>query len=169
MAITDLFFGTASAQGGAPSVPGQTPPPLNYPNEGREEFYGGSGQQSGASPYDGPMEDGEIRGYGETFGDDTRVNTGKIEDPVNIALLDNYSLPDAIAMGATLLTEIAMGLAVGFLIWGALNFAMAAGDEEKTEHAKEIMRWSIIGLIISLMAFSAVYTVTNLIGYSAPS
>ncbi len=98
------------------------------------------------------------------FGAQTHDNLGGIKPPVALPDPTNYSLPDAIAMGATFLTEIASGLAVCFLIWGAISFALAAGDEEKIDHAKAIMKWSIFGLIIALFALTVVTLVQNAVG-----
>ncbi len=164
MALTD-FFKAASAQAPAPGAPPAGPP---VPAQsGRTENYGGSGQQSGAGDNLGPQEGGDLRGYHDNFGDDTINTLGQIKGPSFLPDANEYSLPEAIAMGATVLTEVAAGLAICFLIWGALNFSMAAGDEERVEHAKDIMRWSIIGLIVALMSFGIVYMVSSAIGTGA--
>lgn len=171
--IDNQLFATKIGASG-PAVPGATPPPLGTSPRpmasptGNLNSYGDSGQQSGAivGPNDYIMEDGEIRGMHDNFGKKTGVNIGKFESPSLIPKGDNYSLSDAISTGGVMLTEIAAGLAVGFLIWGAMKFATAAGDEENTAHAKQIMKWSIGGLILALIAFGMIEVATNAINNS---
>ena len=55
------------------------------------------------------------------------------------------------------------GLAVIFLIFGAIRYATAAGDQEQTDQAKRTMVWSVGGLVISLLAAGIVQFILNTI------
>jgi hypothetical protein len=122
--------------------------------------YGGGGSQTGTDPTGGIREGADRRGMHDNFGKETHDNIGRFDPPVNIVSTD-YSLADSIAIGAEVLTEVAIGLSTAFLIWGALRFALAAGDEERVDHAKAIMKWAVMGLVVSLVAFGMVRLVSN--------
>lgn len=122
--------------------------------------YGTGGSQTGNDPTDTIQEGGDRRGMHENFGKETHDNVGRFDAPSSVVSTD-YSLADSIAIGAEVLTEVAIGLSTAFLIWGALRLAMAAGDEEQIDHAKAIMKWSVMGLILSLIAFGMVSLVSG--------
>lgn len=93
--------------------------------------------------------------------------------------------PDNASIGSTGLSEITVrgmitlimnwllyllaALAVlGFVIAGIL-YITAAGDEAKTEKAKGLITYSIIGLVVALLGLVIVRTVSNLVGVSGTS
>ncbi len=172
MAITDFFPRALAQIDGVPYVPNGTPPipaGVNTPNP--EPTVPGTPPPLNTptpSPLATPTPEAAPSNFPNEapaeFGSKTLDTVGRVEPPSMLPSATEYSLPDAIATGATVLTEIAAGLAVCFLIWGAIVFAMAAGDEEKIDHAKAIMKWSVFGLIIAITALGMVALVQNAIG-----
>lgn len=65
-------------------------------------------------------------------------------------------------------TKWILGL-VGFvallsLVWGGTLYIISFGDEAGLKKAKTIIIWSIVGLIVILLAFFIVQTVANILG-----
>lgn len=52
-------------------------------------------------------------------------------------------------------------LAVVFLIYGGFRYITAGSSEEGVESAKRIIKNSIIGLVVIILAFIIVITITN--------
>lgn len=61
-----------------------------------------------------------------------------------------------LGLGITLLLVACIILALGFLIYGALNFIMSEGDKTKVESARRTIVYSIIGLLVAIFSFFAV-------------
>jgi chromate transport protein ChrA len=57
---------------------------------------------------------------------------------------------------ARIVTGLAITLSVIFIIFGAIQFLTAYGNDEKLGNAKKGITFAIIGLIISLLSFSIV-------------
>lgn len=57
---------------------------------------------------------------------------------------------------ADFLTLIAGGIALILLVYGGIQYSLAMGEEERTNQAKRTIKWSMIGLILSITAFSVV-------------
>ncbi len=55
------------------------------------------------------------------------------------------------------------GLTVVSLIWGGFRYITAYGNEEAAESAKRIIKHSILGLIIVVLAFAIVAIITNIL------
>ncbi len=49
---------------------------------------------------------------------------------------------------------IAVFLAFYYLVWGAISYIMAQGKKENLAKARARITWAIIGLMITLLAFS---------------
>jgi len=65
-----------------------------------------------------------------------------------------------------LLLFIGVILAVSFLAYGGLKWITSEGEKEKSAQAKNIIIYSIIGLIIIILAFSFVKIIGQLLGVS---
>lgn len=52
-------------------------------------------------------------------------------------------------------------IAVIMLIWGGLQYVISAGDSKRVENAKSTILYSIIGIVIALLAFAIVNFVTG--------
>lgn len=78
--------------------------------------------------------------------------------------LSEISIRDMITLIMNWLLYLLAALAVlGFVIAGIL-YITAAGDEGKTEKAKGLITYSIIGLVVALLGLVIVRTVSNLVG-----
>lgn len=51
-----------------------------------------------------------------------------------------------------------------FVIYGGFLYITAGGDDTKAENAKKILMYAVIGIIVCLMSFALINTVTNLGG-----
>lgn len=82
----------------------------------------------------------------------------------------NCGLPSTPLNNATLGTvittvyQVVGGLSVLFLVLGGARYAVSGGDPSNTKKAKETILYSIIGMVIALMAFLAVQFITNKAG-----
>ena len=52
-------------------------------------------------------------------------------------------------------------VAVIMLIWGGLQYVISAGDSKRVESAKSTILYSIIGIVVALLAFAIVNFVTT--------
>ncbi len=52
-------------------------------------------------------------------------------------------------------------VATGFIIYGGFLYITAAGDDGKVENAKKILMFSAIGIIVILLSFAIVNTLTG--------
>lgn len=73
-------------------------------------------------------------------------------------------------IGAIIVTVIQwiMGIVglicVIMIIYGGVTYATAAGVEERIETGKKILMWAIVGLIISIVAFTLAKTIVGMFG-----
>lgn len=77
---------------------------------------------------------------------------GCIETPGGV-IDPNESLFSLILKVADFLTLIAGSIAIIMLLVAGIKYALAMGDDDKISQAKETMKWSIIGLVISISAY----------------
>lgn len=88
----------------------------------------------------------------------------------HLALALNYSEIKSLSLEATLAraTEVLLGLIAGiallFVIIGGLLYVTAAGNEEQLRKAKQTITYAIIGLIVAILAYSVIKTVTTVFG-----
>ena len=68
----------------------------------------------------------------------------------------DITLDEAIANVLNWLYSILMSVAIIFLIYGAFLFVTASGNEEQVGKGKQIILWALIGVIVALLANSAV-------------
>ncbi len=61
-----------------------------------------------------------------------------------------------------ILTIIAIILSVFFLIWGGIKWVMSSGDKGKIEQARSAIIASIVGLVISLLAYFIISVVVRI-------
>ncbi|MFH0820473.1 MAG: hypothetical protein V1908_01735 [Candidatus Peregrinibacteria bacterium] len=66
--------------------------------------------------------------------------------------------------GIGLLSKAVAVVSIIILIWGAILYSSAAGDEQKTAKARKAIIGAIIGLIVGLLAPSVVNWVTSSLG-----
>lgn len=69
-------------------------------------------------------------------------------------------------IGETIMTVLSLVgvLAVIFIIYAGFIWMTAAGNEQKAEKGKSILKRSVIGLIIILCAYAITYFIINMLG-----
>jgi hypothetical protein len=64
---------------------------------------------------------------------------------------------------ANVLIFLVGAVAVIMLIWGGLQYVISAGDSKRVESAKNTILYSIIGIVVAILAYAIVnFVVTNL-------
>ena len=102
-------------------------------------------------------------------GDVSAVNTGLIDandNPDNIAgstsAWSTGSLREAILVVINFFLFFLGLVATVFVIYGGFLYITAGGDDGKVESAKKILMYSVVGILICLMSFALINTVTNM-------
>ncbi|MCC6404813.1 MAG: hypothetical protein IT405_00265 [Candidatus Yanofskybacteria bacterium] len=67
----------------------------------------------------------------------------KITNPIGVE-----NLEDLLAVISDRLLEIIIPIAVLMYVWAGVNLLIAAGDPGKIKKAKDIMKWTTLGLLI---------------------
>jgi hypothetical protein len=65
-------------------------------------------------------------------------------------------IPDVINDTITRLLELAVAISVVALIYGGTCYVFSSGDMQKTENAKKIVKYSLIGIFIAGVSFAIV-------------
>ena len=78
-------------------------------------------------------------------------------------LLEQGSIIDIIATFIALSLIVASLLCLVFIIVGGITFILSAGDEDKIKKAVHTIRYAIIGLIVTFVAFFAVAWISRLL------
>jgi len=75
---------------------------------------------------------------------------------VNIGTLDSLDLRTLVEIFVTYAFIIAGGLAALFIFIGGISFILSGGNDEKIKQAVNTIRYSIIGLIVTILSFTFV-------------
>ena len=78
-------------------------------------------------------------------------------------LLQDGSIIDIIAAFIALALIVAAVLCLVYIIVGGISFILSAGNEEKIKKAVNTIRFAIIGLFVSFIAFFAVQFIARLL------
>lgn len=78
-------------------------------------------------------------------------------------LLEQGSIIDLVATFIALALIAASILCLIFIIVGGITFILSAGNEEKIKKAVHTIRFAIIGLIVTFVAFFAVSWISRLL------
>ncbi len=78
-------------------------------------------------------------------------------------LLENGSVLDIIATFIALALIVASMLCLAFIIIGGISFILSAGNEDKIKKAIHTIRYAIIGLFVTFIAFFAVAWISRLL------
>lgn len=54
-------------------------------------------------------------------------------------------------------------ICIAFIIYGGVIYATSGGSEEQVNRGKKILLWSIIGLVICILAYTIARTVVTLV------
>ena len=78
-------------------------------------------------------------------------------------LLETGNPIDIVATFIALALIVASLLCLAFIIIGGISFILSAGNEEKIKKAVQTIRYSIIGLIVTFVAFFLVAWIARLL------
>lgn len=78
-------------------------------------------------------------------------------------LLEEGSVNEIVATFIALALIAASILCLVFIIVGGISFILSAGNEEKIKKAVHTIRYSIIGLVVTFLAFFAVNLIAQLL------
>jgi len=78
-------------------------------------------------------------------------------------LLENASVVEIVATFVALGLIAATILCLIYIIFGGISFILSAGNEEKIKRAVHTIRFAVIGLFVSFIAFFLVRFITNLL------
>ncbi len=78
-------------------------------------------------------------------------------------LLETGSPIQIFATFIALALIVASLLCLAFVIWGGIRFILSAGNEEHIKKAINTIRYSIIGLFVTFIAFFAVSWISKLL------
>ena len=78
-------------------------------------------------------------------------------------LLEDGSIIEIVATFIALALIFASILSLVFIIIGGISFILSAGNEDKIKKAVQTIRFSIIGLIVTFVAFFAVAWISRLL------
>ena len=78
-------------------------------------------------------------------------------------LLENGSVIDIVATFIALALITASVLCLVFIIVGGITFILSAGNEDKIKKAVHTIRFAIIGLLVTFIAFFAVSWISKLL------
>ncbi len=78
--------------------------------------------------------------------------------------LSHYSIMDLVQIFVVYAFIIAAGLSALFIFIGGINFILSGGDDEKIKKAVNTIRYSIVGLIVTILSFTFVTIVGKIFG-----
>lgn len=73
-----------------------------------------------------------------------------------VATIEGYDIPDLVRLGLAWSMIIAGTLSIVFIFVGGISFILSGGNEEKIKQAVSTIRYSIIGLIVTILAMTIV-------------
>jgi hypothetical protein len=78
-------------------------------------------------------------------------------------LIENGSVVQIVATIIAFGLILASVLSLLYIIWGGITFILSAGNEEKIKKAVHTVRYSVIGLFVSFLAFFLVSWIAKLL------
>jgi uncharacterized membrane protein len=73
-----------------------------------------------------------------------------------VPTIEGYHVSDLIRMGLAWALIIAGALSIVFIFVGGISFILSGGQEEKIKQAVSTIRYSIIGLVVTILAMTIV-------------
>jgi len=78
------------------------------------------------------------------------------------AIVPDKDLDDIILAMIKWTLGLGLSLAVIFFVWGGINYIGSSGDAQKTETAKKIIKYSILGVIVMGLSYALVVVVDTI-------
>ncbi len=85
------------------------------------------------------------------------------KDSLDLNIFTPGDLEVTINKALSLLWVIAVPVAVAMLLWSGIEFVSSAGDPKKVTAAKNRIKYTLIGLVVMILASSVVALVQNLL------
>jgi len=76
----------------------------------------------------------------------------------------NFTLMDLVQMAVVYAFIIAAGLSAIYIFIGGMSFILSGGNDEKVKQAINTIRYSIIGLVVTILSFTFVTIVGRMFG-----
>lgn len=70
-------------------------------------------------------------------------------------------IADVLAEGINWLLSFAALLALAALVWGGISYIISFGEDDKAKKAKNVIKYAIIGLVITGLSFAIITTVQS--------
>jgi len=125
-------------------------PPVYYLDE--------EGPATSSTSYDTPPPPYETGGYEGGFGADDGAFGGALET------VNNYSLLELVQLFIVYAFIIAGALSAVFIFIGGITFILSGGNDEKIKSAVNTIRYSIVGLIVTILSFTFIMIVGRIFG-----
>ncbi len=104
-------------------------------------------------------------GLGGALGDDGCVQ--EAAEGSGMQMGDLFGGSDSIIRNVINIMLFIVGiLSVIMVIWGGISYVLSRGDPEKVKNSKNIILYSVVGLIIAIIAFALVNWVFEVLGGS---
>lgn len=87
---------------------------------------------------------------------------GCVETPGGVVASEANAMELILQIASVLMTVVAT-VAVIMMIIGGITYALSAGDEDKIQKAKRIIFWSVVGLIVALIARFVALNIINVV------
>ena len=76
---------------------------------------------------------------------------GCVETPASLVGVESSILKLILKVADGIVT-LAVGLAVATLVYGGITYALSLGNEDKIKQSKNVLFWSVFGLVVTLLA-----------------
>ncbi len=118
-----------------------------------------------ASSVSGAAGGAATSGSGSAAGLQSGGSTGNaFNDTFTTSNLDSLNLQQLVEMFVTYAFIIAGALSALFIFIGGISFILSGGNDEKIKQAVNTIRYSIIGLIVTILSFTFVTIVGRIFG-----
>lgn len=84
----------------------------------------------------------------------------------SLDIQSTFSLEYLVNLGIALAISVAFILSVYYMFSGAISMILSGGQEDKIKEAVNTIRYSVIGLVVTVLAVVFIFMVGNLFGVS---
>jgi TRAP-type C4-dicarboxylate transport system permease small subunit len=74
----------------------------------------------------------------------------------------NKPIPDVLEDTAKWLLGFAVMASVVILIWGGVYYVSSSGDEQKTQTAKKLVKYSLMGILVVGISYAVIYVLDKI-------
>jgi TRAP-type C4-dicarboxylate transport system permease small subunit len=92
------------------------------------------------------------------------INGTPIPVPTSVQHFNDISLDKLVQFAVSIIFTLAIILALGYLIYGAVQWIISEGDKQKVQTARQAIIYSIVGLVIIFMSFFIISLISHFFG-----